>query len=138
MKRLLQTRVDELHLDEKEEIKSRDNAYATVVACFLDYEDAEDCLQIQEHFPEEGNEDDVSWMLVLSFWLSERGYDWGSMSGHLYDDSYYIVIGESFRMMPHVCIYKNGHLWHDPHPDGTGLLTEEIFEYIRPNKVIFQ
>lgn len=139
MKKLFQTRIDELYLDEdNDKIKSEDNAYATVIACFLDLDNVEDCIQIQEHFPNEKNEKDVSWMLVLSYWLEERGYDWGSMDNHLLDGSHYIVIGESFRGTTHVCIYKDGVLWHDPHPDGTGLLTEELFEYIKPNKVILQ
>lgn len=136
MKKLIQTRVDSVLNHLWDDVKTRENSYAAAIACFLDLESPEDCIQIQEHFSED--ESDVKWVLVLSLWLQERGYDWGSLNGHQFDNSYYLVIGESYRGFDHVCIYKNGELWHDPHPDGTGLVTEELFEFLRKNNEIFQ
>lgn len=136
MKKLIQTRVDSILNDSFDDIKTRENSYATAIACFLDLDNPEDCIQIQEHFAEDEN--DVKWVLVLSLWLEERGYDWGSLIGHQYDNSYYLVLGLNYLGNEHICIYKNGELWHDPHPDGMGLITEEGFEFIRKNKCYYQ
>lgn len=37
-------------------------------------------------------------------------------------DTYYIVGGDAERGYYHAVVYKNGHLAHDPHPSGVGLL----------------
>jgi hypothetical protein len=54
----------------------------------------------------------------------------------MYDGSYYLVAGESARGTIHVCIYKNGALWHDPHPDQSGLLEEDMFEYFKKRQIL--
>jgi hypothetical protein len=136
MKKLLQTRVDSILNHSFDNVKTRDNSYATAIACFLDLDSPEDCIQIQEHFSEDEN--DIKWVLVLSLWLEERGYDWGSLMTHQYDDSYYLVLGENYMGNTHICIYKNGELWHDPLPGGIGLITEDSFEFIRKNKHYYQ
>ncbi len=136
MRKLIQTRFGDFDYDQNEAVDTRDNSYATVIACFLNLNSPEDCLQIQEYFTEKEN--DAVWLLMLGLWLEERGYDWGSLDGHKYDNSYYIVVGESLRGTTHACIYKNGELWHDPHPDNTGLLSEEFYEYVTPLTTIFQ
>lgn len=139
MKKLKQTRVIKPNTDFSfADVKMRENSYATVIACFLDMESAEDCIQIQEHFPDVGSHEDVKWILVFSKWLEDKGYDWGSMEDHVYDNSHYIVLGVSHRGDVHSCIYKNGQLWHDPHPDDSGLDEELLYEYIKPLAVKYQ
>ena len=122
MKKLLQTR---LH-----EPPQKGNCYPTVIACFMDLDSPEDALQIQEHYPED--KEDASWRDILFDWLYERGWDIEWFDGHLYDDSFYAVTGMSPRGTVHICIYQNGKLYHDPHPDGTGLITEMGFETFVP------
>jgi len=104
----------------------RGNCFPTVIACFLDLESAENAFQVQELF---GQDD---WMIQLLEWLNGKGWDIGTLNGHLYTDEFYLVTGVSPRnpKINHVCIYQNGKLWHDPHPDGTGILTEANFEYL--------
>lgn len=135
VKRLKQTRFGSSDFHDK---KKRENSYATVIACFLGFEDAEDSLQIQEHYPDFDNDDDVTWALAFSKWIEDQGYDWGNMDGHSYDDSCYIVLGVSYRGDAHACIYKNGQLWHDPHPDGTGLNQEMYYEYLKKSNKVLQ
>lgn len=88
----------------------------------------EEVLQVQELY-----DVDEDWNWKLYNWLLERGWEWGGMNEHLYNDEFYIVGGQSPRNpdVNHACIYQNGKLWHDPHPDQTGILTEYSFEYLR-------
>jgi len=109
------------------------NCFPTVIACFLDLDSPEDVIQIQEKFKEE------DWNIQLQTWLKERGWFWRTISGHLYDDSFYMVVGKTNRGANHVCIYKNGKLYHDPNPCNEGLLTEDIFEtLIKEAKICFR
>lgn len=39
-----------------------------------------------------------------------------------FKDKPYMLYGNSHRGIPHVCIYQNGELLHDVHPDRTGLV----------------
>lgn len=120
MKKLIQTR---LHNPPE----SRGNCLPTVIACFLDLDSAEDVIQVQELYDKVDD-----WQGDLIEWLGIRGWDMGGLRGHLDTDEYYLVTGVSPRnsKINHVCIYQKGKLWHDPHPDQTGILTEEYFEYL--------
>lgn len=120
MKKLIQTR---LH-----EPPQRGNCYPTVIACFLDYDSPEDVIQIQEYYPEDPL--DGSWIEILDDWLREKGYEMEYFDEHLFDDSFYFATGLSPRGTTHICIYKNGKLWHDPHPDQNGLVTEKHFSQL--------
>lgn len=105
----------------------RGNCLPTVIACFLDYESAEDVLQIQEIYDKVED-----WKSEWLEWLTEKGLDVGTLGGHVHDDSFYLVTGISPRNpdINHVCIYQNGKLWHDPHPDQTGIINESYFQYV--------
>lgn len=111
---------------------TRGNCLATVIACFLDCDNVEDVIQIQNHF--DTGED---WADKLFNWLWDNGWEKGCLRGHLLNNEFYLVTGVSPRnpKVKHICIYQNGKLWHDPHPDGTGILTEEIFEYLEKIKL---
>jgi hypothetical protein len=129
MKKLTQTRLHNPSL-------TRGNCYSTVIACFMDLESSEDVIQIQDIY------DTVEdWQSELLMWVNNNGWDLGNLHNHLNDDSYYLVTGISPRNpnINHVCIYKNGKLWHDPHPDGTGIQTEDYFQYLeKVSKVCFK
>lgn len=119
MKKLLQTRLHNPPL-------TLGNCFPTVIACLMNLDSPEDVIQIQEYY---GNKD---WVNILHTWLRERGWNWIGIPSHLKGREYYLVTGKSPRFPDdyHVCIYRNGKLFHDPHPDQTGLLTEEQFEII--------
>ena len=68
--------------------------------------------------------------MILTDWLNERGYEIYDLKGHLNTGKYYLVTGETVRKTTHVCIYKDGKLYHDPHPSNVGLIIETHFEYI--------
>lgn len=121
MKKLLQTR-----FHNPPDVKG--NCFPTVIACFMDCESAEDVLQIQEKMIP----GDASWVSEIDDWITSKGYNWETVKGHQFDGSYYIVCGktERFPNILHCCIYQNGKLYHDPHPEGNGLITEELFETI--------
>jgi len=79
-----------------------------------------------------------TWFKDFWEWLKIKGY---TSYGSLYDegigdykggvDGFFIVAGESPRGTHirggHAVVYKNGKLVHDPHPDGTGVVS---FKYI--------
>lgn len=43
----------------------------------------------------------------------------------------YLVGGKSKRDFQHAVIYKGGKLWHDPHPEGGGVIPEHIFIFYK-------
>jgi hypothetical protein len=101
------------------------NCFAAVIGSLIGLDSAEEVIQIQDQFH------DPAWPLTLNAWLSDRGYVWGVIPGHIIDeDTPYLVIGPSPRGTNHVCIYQKGELIHDPHPEGGGLLSENLFEAI--------
>lgn len=123
MKKILQTRLHKPGV-------VNGNCFPAVIACFLDLESAEDVIQIQDKFESEPK---GQWIIDLHEWLYANGrWEWGTMKDHVYDDSYYLVVGPTKRSTEvlHVCIYQNGKLWHDPHPDQSGLTEELYFEYL--------
>ena len=110
------------------------NCFPTVIACFLDLNSPEDVIQIQEKYQED------NWNIKLQEWLHERGWIWKTISGHLYDNSFYTVTGKVSRSQAnHICIYKNGELYHDPNPCNSGLISEDVFETLtKESKICFK
>lgn len=76
---------------------------------------------------------DIDWIDVGTKFCESKGYEWKRrIKDHLQDGSYYMVIGKSPRGdFSHCVIYQNGKLAHDPHPDNTGILSEEYMEVIQ-------
>jgi hypothetical protein len=113
-----------LHTGDKPQ--ERGNCFPAVISCFMDLDSAEDAIQIQRHYHND------EWSLILYEWLTEMGYEQMTIRGHLFEDEFYTVSGVSPRdkNVHHICIYQNGELYHDPHPDGTGIKTEEYFSTI--------
>jgi hypothetical protein len=109
--------------------KERGNCFPACIASLMDKKSINDVIQIQEYY------DSDEWVDILLKWLNDNGYDWYGIKGHSQvKDEFYLVSGKSprFHDVSHICVYQNGKLYHDPHPDGTGLLTEEYFEVIEP------
>lgn len=128
MKKLKQTRFSNKRKGEQ------GNCLATCIACFMNKKSAEEVIQIQDYY------NDPRWVPILLNWLVKEGYIMYSLNGHSrIKDEFYLVIGKSPRStdkeeITHVCIYQNGELYFDPHPDNTGLLTEYSFEMIEKIK----
>ena len=99
------------------------NCFAAVIASFLSC--SIDEVPAIEDVMDNGT---TEWEVITQKFLNSKGYLWCDLDGHR--KGHYIVIGKSPRGFNHCCIYKDGKLWHDPHPDNTGLTTEEYFEYI--------
>ena len=109
------------------------NCLPTVIACFLDLNSPEDVIQIQEKYK------DKNWNIELYNWLREKGWNWEKIQGHRFDNTYYAVTGQTVRGSSHICIYKNGEIYHDPHPSQSGLITESIFEsFTKISKICFK
>jgi len=121
-KKLIQTR---LHIPDSSDPKHWGNCLPTVLACLMDIDNPEDVIQIQEVYLNK------KWEDILQYWLACRGYTLVQIEGHLSDDSFYLVTGMGPRGANHICIYQNGELWHDPHPDQNGLLEESYFQQLQ-------
>ena len=104
----------------------RGNCFPTVIACLLGLNNPEDVPQFQELYDNE----DECWYCILIDFLEEKGYKLVSLENHQYDDSIYMVSGNTERNIKHVCLYKNGKLYHDPHPSGSGLISEYKYEIL--------
>lgn len=105
----------------------RGNCLATSIACIMGLNDPEEAFQVQELYDRE----DVLWIEELRDWLEEKGWDYGYLEGHLFNDELYLVGGNTIRNILHVCIYQNGKLYHDPHPFQSGLISETSFNSLR-------
>ncbi len=70
------------------------------------------------------------WSNTLDFFLASKGYMIQYIPVDTYEDWLfentdveYMVTGKSLRGIDHIVVYKNGLLFHDPHPSGDGLTT---------------
>lgn len=113
----------------------RGNCFPAAIACLMGLSNPEAVFQVQEHYDRDQPGDDNNWVYQLENWLNQRGLTWQQHDGHLMNNQPYMVVGTSPRGNSHVCIYRNGKLLHDTHPDGGGLLTEDRFETIEPLSV---
>lgn len=118
------------------------NCMAAVIASILE-------MPIEEVLPIQNMFELPDWNIVLFCWIRERGWIWRTapefqmyyqegrgldyIKETLVKDQPYLVSGKTNRFggeVNHICIYMNGQLVHDPHPDNTGLTTMEFFEVI--------
>lgn len=76
------------------------------------------------------------WRKQVTDWLLLQGYIFAtaSISEEVlrteFSRGYIIVVGPSKRGRTHAVIYKDGRLWHDPHPESTGLAVVEEVDLI--------
>jgi hypothetical protein len=114
-----------------EEGITRGNCWQTAIASVLDLP-----LDDVPHFVDIDERGGENWWYFTCNWLWYRGYEIQRLSRHIYTNEYYFVSGKSPRGdFYHVVIYQNGKMVHDPHPDSTGVLTEETFDIIRPRYI---
>lgn len=109
--------------------KARGNCWQTAIASVLDLplDAVPHFVDVDERFGTE------NWFFYTYNWLHARGWHIERIATHIYTNEYYLVSGPSPRgNFWHVVIYRNGKMVHDPHPDGTGILSEECFDVIRP------
>lgn len=105
---------------------TKGNCWQTVIASYLE-------LPLDEvpHFVDIDERGGENWWTSTYNWLAERGYRLSWFTEYPDTDDYVLVTGKSPRGdWYHVVLYKGGVLAHDPHPDGTGILTEEHFDVI--------
>ena len=107
----------------------RGNCLITCYACYFDLP-IEECPAIEELFA--CKHPHGFWFTTLTAWLEEyHGVREKTMNedpflAHGWED-YYFATGPSARGCLHYVIYKDGKLFHDPHPSKLGL--EEIHSY---------
>lgn len=103
------------------------NCWQTAVACVLDLEPE----QVPHFVGAEvaGIVDD--WWIYSYTWMFHHNLNLINLERHLYTGEYYLVMGKTIRGTYHVCVYQNGKIVHDPHPDASGLTHEEGFVVIR-------
>lgn len=104
------------------------NCFAAVIASVLEME-VEEVIQIQEHYEEE------KWFGKLNTWLAKRGWRVRVISkseAKRLKNKYYFVTGLSpvYPGEYHICIFKNGEMVHDPHPEGRGITTKEEYSIL--------
>lgn len=103
-----------------------------LVTCYASYFDlkADECPQFQFLFDCKSPEG--FWDEVVALWLRQMGYvrqwtlDNDPFITEQYED-YYFASGVSSRGVSHLVIYKDGKLFHDPHPSNDGLVEVTCF-----------
>jgi hypothetical protein len=99
----------------------------TTYACYFDC-DVQEVPNIEDLFD---CQPEGFWYRALEVWLSE--YKYKREVSHESDphlsgwSDYYFAIGPSPRGVMHQVIYKDGKLFHDPHPSGGGILSVERY-----------
>lgn len=126
-----------------DDTKQRGNCWTACIASMLE-------LDIEEvpNFVQIGSEGGENYFDHTLRFLKEHGYQLINISqpdAVALKDVYYIQSGISPRgpdvngeNVYHAVIYQNGKLAHDPHPDNTGILTEEwacLIEKIEPDDI---
>lgn len=90
------------------------------------------------HFVQNDVDGGLDWMVATQQFLQTRGYRMVYAAGTERPGSYYIQTGPSPRIGPagesisHACIYLDGQLAHDPHPDRAGLVSEGAAYALEP------
>jgi len=86
------------------------------------------------HFVQINEDGGPHWYMHTYMWCWERGWVLDQHDKPV-NRGYSLVSGKSPRGdFAHVVIYKNGKLFHDPHPSGTGVETVEDWETLRRRK----
>lgn len=109
--------------NEAGEIIERGNCFASCIACIMDIP-LNQVPNVEELFFIDGG----YWWEVMLTWLTAKGWELTGVnmdyinSVSIPNGDYYLVTGKSPRGdFNHICIYQHGRLFHDTHPDGTGI-----------------
>lgn len=111
---------DQTHFSDKEK-GTHGNCMIATYASYMDLP-VDDCPQFQflfdcKHF--EG-----FWDEVVRLWLERMGYNRSYLETDPFESGfsdYYFAYGMSPRGVMHQVIYKDGKLFHDPHPSKAGI-----------------
>lgn len=73
------------------------------------------------------------WAMMLGYFYG-AGYELVEVAGigDAEQDEYLLVAGMSPRGVLHQVIYRDGHLWHDPHPSRDGVIDVQEVLAVRP------
>jgi len=76
---------------------------------------------------------ELNWLHLLG-WHTVTMSAAGPFFKKFFSIGYIIAAGMSVRGggLWHACVYKDGNLWHDPHPDRTGLVAVQHVDIIYP------
>lgn len=105
--------------------QQRGNCVSAVVASLLDVP-----IEAVPNFVQIEVAGGPHWWWLLHRYLQLMGQQLVPISLRNPPAGFYAVGGLSARAtethpIHHLCVYRDGHLAHDPHPDGRGLLTED-------------
>lgn len=98
------------------------NCQSAVLAMLLDLP-----LDAVPNFFEQGK-NDLEWWEAYYRFLEEQNFSFVIFAGEHAETrakstkGFYEVSGPSSRGVEHAVVYKDGELWHDPHPSREGLL----------------
>lgn len=114
--------------------KQRGNCLSAVVASLLEIP-----LADVPNFVAIDDDGGMNWHEHWVLFLRERGYNlhfWPMEDKNSpilpVPGEYYLVSGKSTRgNFFHIVVYQDGRMVHDPHPDGTGILTEDDMFLVR-------
>ena len=101
------------------------NCYAACVATVLGVPLAEVPHIVELGMQLNGTDDKVAWWALTVGFMAARGY-WPVQLDSLADaepGELVLVGGPSPRGVSHQTIYRDGELWHDPHPSRAGLVS---------------
>lgn len=109
------------------ELGSRGNCQSACIAMMLNL----DIAEVPNFWA--GSASDEDWRSAMASWLEARGLQLITIMRWPIR-GFYIAGGVSPRdpNTGHAVIYKDGELWHDPHPDGLGLAAWETSDLILP------
>lgn len=101
------------------------NCFAACVATFLDLpiEQVPHIVELGIHL--NGEDDKMAWWALTLGFMAGHGY-WPTRLDSLADaepGEVVFVGGPSPRGVEHAVLYRDGELWHDPHPSRAGLLS---------------
>lgn len=114
------------------ELGPKGNCQSACLAMMLgcDLEAVPNFNELYGHDADEYAKQLQSWLMDRGLWIITfipwQGVPWPPRHG------YYIAGGTSARDLRHAVIYKDGRLWHDPHPDGIGIEEVTDFDLILP------
>lgn len=116
--------------------KRRGNCVPACVATFLGIEldEVPHFLEVGEFFGGEG--DRAFWWCHLVGFAAGRGFHVVVLDDltEAEQDEVVFVSGMSDRGVMHQVLYRNGELWHDPHPAKTGVVDVREIEAWRPGR----
>ena len=114
----------------------RGNCYSACIAMMLGIE-LEQVPHWAADFPANEKADSTKMLRAANEWMAQRGLQIvtvvvGGLLPWMMPKGFYIAAGFTSRGTNHAVIYKDGELWHDPHPEGKGVENVDEIDFILP------